>query len=287
MGYFQLQRLHFQELLTRRRGFLVLATVSLVVLIQSGCLAPGNLGVSPTNVNFGSVPVGSSSSQIVTITNSSNASFTITRATVSGKGFDFKAPTLPLTLAVGQSAQFTTRFAPAAIGTTSGSVSITKTQLSSPQLQSGSASMTQSLTTTQQATISMTGAGVPLTPSITTQPVSQTVTSGQTATFAVAATGDGQLTYQWQKNGTPINSATSSSYTTPATTAADSGSQFSVVVGNSAGNVTSNNAILTVGGAGLLTASATKLNYGNVAAGSSNSLPVSYTHLTLPTILRV
>jgi len=49
-------------------------------------------------------------------------------------------------------------------------------------------------------------------------------------------------------------------------------------VSNSAGNVTSNNAILTVGGAGLLTASATKLNYGKVAVGSSNSLPLTLTN---------
>ena len=35
-------------------------------------------------------------------------------------------------------------------------------------------------------------------PKITTQPVSKTVTPGSTATFTVAATGKGTLTYQWQ-----------------------------------------------------------------------------------------
>jgi hypothetical protein len=54
------------------------------------------------------------------------------------------------------------------------------------------------------------------------------------------------LSYQWRKNGANITGATSASYTTPATTAADNGSLFSVVVSNSAGSVTSNNAILTV-----------------------------------------
>src|SRR6202030_4161861 len=98
--------------------------------------------------------------------------------------------------------------------------------------------------TTQQATIALTGAGVSVAPSITTQPISQTAVAGQTATFLVAASGETPLTYQWRKNGTSINGATSTTYTTPAAATSDSGSQFSVVVSNSAGNVTSNVAIL-------------------------------------------
>jgi len=54
------------------------------------------------------------------------------------------------------------------------------------------------------------------------------------------------LNYQWRKNGAPVTGATSSSYTTPATSTADDGSQFSVVVNNAAGSVTSSAATLTV-----------------------------------------
>jgi hypothetical protein len=86
-------------------------------------------------------------------------------------------------------------------------------------------------------------------PTITTQPQSQTVTAGQTATFSVVASGTAPLSYQWKKGGTAIGSATSSSYTTPATTTADSGSSFTVTVSNTAGNVTSNAATLTVNAA--------------------------------------
>ncbi|MEP7243833.1 MAG: immunoglobulin domain-containing protein [Gammaproteobacteria bacterium] len=82
-------------------------------------------------------------------------------------------------------------------------------------------------------------------PSITTQPQAQTVAVGATATFSVAASGTAPLTYQWSKGGVAISGATSSSYTTPATTAGDSGSSFTVVVSNSAGNVTSSAAALT------------------------------------------
>jgi hypothetical protein len=83
-------------------------------------------------------------------------------------------------------------------------------------------------------------------PTITTQPANRTVTIGQTASFSVVASGTAPLSYQWRKNGTNISGATSSSYTTPATVSSDNGATFSVVVSNSAGSVTSNNATLTV-----------------------------------------
>ena len=54
------------------------------------------------------------------------------------------------------------------------------------------------------------------------------------------------MQYQWRKNSVDISGASSASYTTPATVAADNGSLFSVVVSNGGGSVTSNNASLTV-----------------------------------------
>src|SRR5215470_10040732 len=95
------------------------------------------------------------------------------------------------------------------------------------------------------ATLTVQGAGG-VAPTITVQPVNQTVTVGQTATFTVVATGTAPLSYQWQKNSTAISGATSASYTTPVTTSADNGAQFVVVVSNSAGSVTSSAATLTV-----------------------------------------
>lgn len=83
-------------------------------------------------------------------------------------------------------------------------------------------------------------------PTITTQPVSTTVTEGQTATFTVVASGSTPMSYLWHRNGTAIAGATQASYTTPATVLSDSGAQFTVVVANSAGSVTSQAATLTV-----------------------------------------
>ena len=83
-------------------------------------------------------------------------------------------------------------------------------------------------------------------PLVTMQPASRSVTVGATATFTVVAAGTAPLSYQWQKGGTNISSATSPSYTTPATALTDNGSQFDVVVSNSLGNATSTMATLTV-----------------------------------------
>src|SRR5579864_1494304 len=88
-------------------------------------------------------------------------------------------------------------------------------------------------------------------PSIATEPSSQTVTVGQSATFTVAATGSAPLAYQWEKNGTAITGATSSSYTTAATSSSDNGAQFRVVVSNSVGTTTSTAASLTVSAAAI------------------------------------
>ena len=93
-----------------------------------------------------------------------------------------------------------------------------------------------------------TGASIAVAPTITTQPVAQSVAVGETATFSVAATGSGSLGYQWQKNGTTIVGATSASYTTPATLASDNGALFSALVSDAGGAVTSNAVTLTVTG---------------------------------------
>jgi hypothetical protein len=85
----------------------------------------------------------------------------------------------------------------------------------------------------------------PVVPTVT-QPASVTIPPGQTATFTVAATGTGTMTYQWYMNGVAIPGATSSTYTTPPATSGDSGAVFTVTVSNSAGSATSGPATLTV-----------------------------------------
>ena len=86
-------------------------------------------------------------------------------------------------------------------------------------------------------------AGTP--PSITTQPVGQTVIQGQNAAFSVVAAGSAPLVYQWTFNAATISGATASSYTVISAQSTDAGN-YAVVITNAAGSVTSANAALVV-----------------------------------------
>jgi hypothetical protein len=132
-------------------------------------------------------------------------------------------------------------------------------------------------------TVSLAGCGAltrstgadPRPPSITDQPADQTVVASQTATFSVAASGISPLRFQWKKNGRSVTGATSASYTTPVTTTSDSGTRFAVVVTDSIGTAVSRAATLTVNAPGRLSASASSLNFGNVAIDKRIALPVT------------
>ena len=117
--------------------------------------------------------------------------------------------------------------------------------------------------------------GSAIAPTIATQPANQTVTAGQTATFSVTAAGTSPLTYQWQKGAAPINGATSASYITPATATSDSGSTFNVVVSNSAGQVTSNTAALTVNAAPVAPSITQQPSNQTVTAGQTATFSVT------------
>jgi hypothetical protein len=92
------------------------------------------------------------------------------------------------------------------------------------------------------ATLTVSVGGVTA-PSFTLQPTSQTVAAGSSVAFNATATG--ATTYQWQKNGTPINGATGAVFIVNNTSFGD-GATYTVVASNSVGSTTSNGATLTV-----------------------------------------
>jgi hypothetical protein len=112
-------------------------------------------------------------------------------------------------------------------------------------------------------------------PVITSQPASEMVTVGQTATFSLSAIGAAPLNYQWKRNGNAVGGATSSTYTTPATAISDSGAQFTVVVNNSMGSVTSTAATLTVTSSPVAPSITTQPADQAVAAGQTATFSVA------------
>ncbi|OIR03999.1 endoglucanase C precursor [mine drainage metagenome] len=85
----------------------------------------------------------------------------------------------------------------------------------------------------------------PEAPTIDSQPVSLSVIVGQQASFSVEAEGDPAPAYQWTKGGQAIAGATQATFTIPSAQLSDAGT-YAVVVSNSSGSVTSQNAALKV-----------------------------------------
>ena len=113
-------------------------------------------------------------------------------------------------------------------------------------------------------------------PAIIVPPVSTSTTAGYSATFTVAASGSGTLSYQWDVNGSAVAGATGTTYTTPATTLAENGENVTVTVTSSFGKVTSTPVTLTVT-AGANVVIATQPASQTVSVGQSATLTVAAT----------
>ncbi len=82
-------------------------------------------------------------------------------------------------------------------------------------------------------------------PTLTTQPLSQTAAAGATVSYAAMVVGSQPLSYQWQVNGSNIAGATAAVLSLANVQLDDAGA-YSVTVTNAAGAVTSSNGLLTV-----------------------------------------
>src|SRR5438046_1643864 len=244
-------------------------------------LPNGTYTIVPSHTGFTFSP--SSQSMVVNGANVTAANFTANAAAVG--------PTITMqpanqTVTAGQTATF----AVVAGGTAplsyqwqkngasiAGATAASYTTVATTTADSGSTfavAVTNTAGTVTSAAATLTVSAAPVAPTITMQPANQAVTAGQTATFAVVAGGTAPLSYQWQKNWANITGATAASYTTPATTTADSGSTFAVVVTNTAGTVTSSTATLTVNAAATPVIQVRPINYGNDPVGTNLSQPL-------------
>jgi len=82
----------------------------------------GQLVDSPTAMSFGTVAVGQSSSQVLTITNTGGQSVTVNSVSTSGAGVGLTGISTPLTISPNESSTFGVTFDPSSTGTVNGAV---------------------------------------------------------------------------------------------------------------------------------------------------------------------
>ncbi len=112
-------------------------------------------------------------------------------------------------------------------------------------------------------------------PAITTQPLGKSLSYYNSFSLSVSANGIAPLSYQWKKDGTPIDGATSTTYSRAAAVTADAG-KYTVTITNAIASVTSYEAIVTVA-APVLTVLMSSPTDRSVVVGASTVFEVTYT----------
>lgn len=100
-----------------------------------GSTVAGQLSVSPSSINFGTVTVGTSQSQAAKLNASTGAVTVSSLGGLSGSEFSVSGIILPVTISAGSSASFTVTFAPQASGGASASASFASNASNSPTVQ--------------------------------------------------------------------------------------------------------------------------------------------------------
>jgi hypothetical protein len=233
---------------------------------------PG-ISVAPPSLSFGSVNVGSSASQNVTVTNASSGIITVSGVTSTGAGITVNG-VFPQTLNAGANATFEVQFAPAVTGNVSGSVSIANTAPGSPTILAVSGTGAQAQIAVNPSSVNF---GNVATGDTNSQPIQ--ISNAGTATLTIS-----QVTMTGGGNGfgtilsTPLAIQPGKSATlTPSSTGTFSGS-ISLV-----SNAPNSPLTINLTGAGVvatrtLGASTSSLSFGNVNDGTKASQNVTLTN---------
>ncbi len=119
-------------------------------------IAASALGVSPGNLSFGTVAVGSSLNKSGSLT-AGDSDVVVNSAAWSGSGYSVSGINFPVTVAAGKSISFTVTFAPDDTGASSGSVSFVSNAANSPTVEklSGTGSQTQAQNPPTQSSVNL------------------------------------------------------------------------------------------------------------------------------------
>jgi hypothetical protein len=188
----------------------------------AAAVPPKNSGLvaNPSSMDFGTVQVGQSKTQMETLTNNATTGLTVYSSTVSGAGYSVSGLTLPLTIAAGQSYTFSLIFTPQTGGAATGSLLLSSrnghSKLSIALTGNATANGTLSVTpatlnfgsvtvgTSKSLTASLAASGASVTVSSGTVSTSEFVLSGITfpVTIASGKTASFTLTFTPQSSGT-------------------------------------------------------------------------------------
>jgi hypothetical protein len=232
---------------------------------------------SPTSLNFSNLPVGQSSTQTVTLSNSGNMNLSVTAAAVSGTGFTMSGITMPATVAPNQSTTFSVRFAPTSTTGSTGSAQFTDNGQGSPQ------------------TFTMTGSAVATGSTLGANPGSfnfGNVVVGSNGTQAITLTNSGTTAITINRvvaAGTGFSASvltanqTIAAGATATVTAKFAPTTAGAVSGSITINSTATNAALVVslngtGTQGALTANPSSINFGSILIGNTASANVTVTN---------
>jgi hypothetical protein len=99
-----------------------------VSLSGTGVASSYAMSLSPANVTFGNVNVGSSATQSVTLSNTGNSGITISQISASGNGISVSGLAAGSTIAPSQNVALSLTYKPTASGASTGSLSVTNSQ---------------------------------------------------------------------------------------------------------------------------------------------------------------
>ena len=202
-------------------------TYSVVVTNSAGSVTSANATLTVTT--SATAPTISTQPTSSTVTVGSTASFTVAATGTPAPTYQWRKGTTAIT------------------GATAATLTLTNVQSADAGTYSVVVTNSAGSVTSANATLTVNAVTPPGTaPTITTQPANLMLPAGYGGTLTIAATGTAPLTYQWRLNGVAIPGATGSSLALTNVQTAASGN-YSVVVSNASGSVTSTIATVTVG----------------------------------------
>jgi len=248
-----------------------------IALSGAGVAPSPQISLSPAAFNFGNIGVGSSASQMVTASNTGNATLTISQAAVTGTGFTLSGLTLPVNLPAGTSIALTVTFAPQAAGTTSGSVTLTSDAPNSPTSIALSGTAVQPQLSVTPGTVSF---GTVVDGTANTQTIQLTNSGNANLTVSQAAVSGSGLTISGLALPLALSPGQSANFNVAFAPASAGSATGSVSLASNAPASPITIAVSATGVAATLqlTASSTSLDFGNLNLGSSGTQSVTLTN---------